>query len=146
MVITIFRSRLRNENAEEFHELADRMMKLAEAMPGFISYKVYTSEDGERCSIVEFESHHQLLAWRNLAEHREAQQTGRERCYEEYALHVTNPIRESHFRRGFPRFKSKSRSRAFATLPARATRSPLMPGRRSVDRRTSDKIEARKTT
>ena len=99
MVLSVFRSRLRRENAEEFQALADRMMKLAEAMPGFISYKVYSSDDGERCSIVEFDSHEQLLAWRNLADHRQAQQIGRERYYEEYTLHVADPVRESHFKR-----------------------------------------------
>jgi heme-degrading monooxygenase HmoA len=51
MVITVFRSRLRPENAQEFHELAARMMELAESMPGFRSYKLYVAEDGERCSI-----------------------------------------------------------------------------------------------
>jgi heme-degrading monooxygenase HmoA len=99
MVITIFRSRLRPENAHEFQELAAVMMKLAESMPGFVSYKLYTSEDGERCSVVEFESHEQLLAWRNLPEHRKAQEIGRERFYEEYTLHVTDPVRESRFKR-----------------------------------------------
>jgi heme-degrading monooxygenase HmoA len=99
MVISIFRSRLRQENAEEFAALADEMMKLAEGMPGFISYKLYTSDDGERCSIVEFESHAQLIAWRDLAEHRDAQEIGRERYYEEYTLHVTDPVRESRFKR-----------------------------------------------
>jgi heme-degrading monooxygenase HmoA len=99
MVITVFRSRLRPENAAEFRQLADRMMTLARAMPGFRSYKVYTSDDGERCSIVEFDTHEQLLAWRNLPEHREAQRIGRERYYEEYTLHVTEPLRESRFER-----------------------------------------------
>lgn len=99
MVISVFRSRLRAENAPEFHELAARMMELAESMPGFLSYKVYTSEDGERCSIVEFASHEELLAWRNLDAHREAQQLGRERYYEEYTLHVTEPVRGSRFQR-----------------------------------------------
>jgi len=99
MVMTVFRSRLRPENAPEFEALAARMMELAEAMPGFIFYKVYRSEDGERCSIVEFESHEQLFAWRNLAEHRDAQQLGRERYYETYSLHVTEPVRESQFQR-----------------------------------------------
>ena len=97
MVMTVFRSRLRPESADEFHQLADTMMELAEAMPGFISYKVYISEDGERCSIIEFESQEQLLAWRNLPDHREAQRIGRERYYEQYTLHVTEPIRESRF-------------------------------------------------
>jgi heme-degrading monooxygenase HmoA len=99
MVISVFRSRLRPENAAEFQELAGEMMKLAESMPGFISYKVYTAEDGERCSIVEFESHEDLLRWRNLPEHRKAQQVGRERYYEQYTLHVTDPVRGSRFRR-----------------------------------------------
>ena len=99
MVITVFRSRLRPENEAEFQQLAERMMTLAEAMPGFVSYKVYKSEDDERCSIVEFESHEQLLAWRNLPEHREAQQIGRERYYEEYTLHVAEPARGSRFSR-----------------------------------------------
>ena len=99
MVISVFRSRLRSENVPEFQKLADEMLKLAESVPGFISYKVYTSDDGERCSIVEFESAEQLLAWRNLPDHRDAQRAGRERFYEEYTLHVTEPIRESRFAR-----------------------------------------------
>lgn len=99
MVITIFRSRLREEGQEEFQELADRMLKLAESMPGFLSYKVYRSEDGERCSIIEFESHEQLRAWRNQVEHRRAQQAGRERYYQAYTLHVAEPVRESRFER-----------------------------------------------
>lgn len=99
MVVSIFRSRLRPENAAEFQELAGRLMERARSMPGFLSYKLYTAEDGERCSIVEFDTHEQLLAWRNLPEHREAQQRGRERYYEAYTLHVAEPVRESRFER-----------------------------------------------
>lgn len=97
MVITVFRSRLRPENQAEFLALAARMRKIAESMPGFRSYKVFTAEDGERCSIVEFESHEALRAWRDHPEHREAQRIGRERYYAEYSLHVTDPVRESRF-------------------------------------------------
>jgi heme-degrading monooxygenase HmoA len=99
MVIAIFRSRLRPESAAEFQKLAGEMMALAESMPGFVSYKSYTAEDGERCSIIEFETHEQLLTWRNRAEHRDAQRIGRDRYYEEYSLHVTEPVRESRFER-----------------------------------------------
>ena len=99
MVIAVFRSRLRPEHADEFRELAARMLELAESMPGFISYKLYTSEDGERASIVEFESPEHLRAWREHPEHREAQKTGRERFYESYTLHVAEPTRESRFER-----------------------------------------------
>ena len=99
MVITIFRSRLRSEDAAEFHELAERMLALAQSMPGFISYKVYAADDGERCSIIEFDSVEHLRAWREHPEHREAQRMGRERYYDEYSLHVGEPERESLFRR-----------------------------------------------
>lgn len=99
MVISVFRSRLRPEHAEEFQTRAAELMKIARSMPGFVSYKLYTAEDGERCSIVEFESHEELLAWRSLPEHREAQRVGRERYYAEYTLHVAEPIRASRFAR-----------------------------------------------
>jgi heme-degrading monooxygenase HmoA len=99
MVICVFRSRLRPENSDEFRDLGARMTALEESMPGFVSYKVYVSEDDERCSIIEFSSHEQLLAWRNHPEHRRAQELGRERYYEEYTLQVTESVRESRFER-----------------------------------------------
>jgi heme-degrading monooxygenase HmoA len=103
MVLTVFRSRLRPENAEDFQMLADKMLELAQSMPGFISYKRYLNEDGERCSIVEFETPEQLLAWREHPMHREAQRMGRERYYQEYSLHVfEKAIRESRFQQGAP--------------------------------------------
>jgi heme-degrading monooxygenase HmoA len=99
MVIAVFRSRLRPEHAGEFQELAARMRELAEAMPGFRSYQVYAAEDGERCSIIEFDSHETLRAWREHPEHRAAQRLGRERYYAEYRLQVAEPARESRFPR-----------------------------------------------
>ncbi len=99
MVIAVFRSRVRPEHTAEFQDLAELMLKLAEAMPGFISYKVYTADDEERCSIIEFESLEHLEAWREHPQHLQAQQTGRERFYAEYTLHVCEPTRESRFKR-----------------------------------------------
>jgi heme-degrading monooxygenase HmoA len=97
MVLTVFRSRLRDENADEFRALAARMMALAESMPGFVSYEVYLGEDGERCSVIEFESPEHLQAWRNHPEHVEAQRIGRERYYAEYTSFVGEPLRLSRF-------------------------------------------------
>jgi heme-degrading monooxygenase HmoA len=99
VVVAVFRSRLRPEHAAEFQELAGRMRELAEAMPGFLSYKVFASEDGERCSIIEFDSAEHLRAWREHPEHREAQRLGRERFYQEYSLQVGEPQRVSRFPR-----------------------------------------------
>ena len=98
MIMTIFRSRLRPENAAEFQTLANRMLEIAKAMPGFISYTSFVSQDGERCSVIEFDSADHLQAWRDQPEHRRAQQLGRERYYAEYSLYVAEPQRENHFR------------------------------------------------
>jgi len=73
------------------------MLALAQAMPGFISYKSFLAEDGERCSVIEFESHEHLRAWREHPDHRTAQALGRERFYAEYSLYVAEPEREAHF-------------------------------------------------
>jgi heme-degrading monooxygenase HmoA len=99
MMVVVFRSRIRPENAVEFNALADQLMPMAESMPGFVSYKVFVADDGERCSIIEFETAGELLAWRELAEHRQAQALGRERYYESYSLQVAEVDRESRFDR-----------------------------------------------
>jgi heme-degrading monooxygenase HmoA len=98
MVMTIFRSRLRPESAGEFQALANRMLAIAKAMPGFISYTSFVSQDGERCSVIEFDSPEHLRAWREHPEHRRAQQLGRERFYAAYSLYVAEPERVAHFK------------------------------------------------
>ena len=99
MVVVVFRSRLREEHAAEFHGLADRMEEIARSMPGFISYQVYMADDGERVSIHEWETPEQLKAWRELPEHAAAQELGREKFYEDYTLYVSDGPRESRFSR-----------------------------------------------
>lgn len=97
MTVVVFRSRIRPEHAEEFQRLADRMLELCQTMPGFISYKVYRNDDGERVSIHEWETAEHLRAWREHPEHRKAQQLGRERYYAEYTSYVADTPRESRF-------------------------------------------------
>ena len=99
MVVVVFRSRIRPEFADEFQALADRMYALCQAMPGFLSYKVYRNDDGERVSIHEWDSAEHLRAWREHPEHRESQRLGRERYYEEYTSYVFESPRESRFQR-----------------------------------------------
>jgi heme-degrading monooxygenase HmoA len=99
MVITVSRSRLEQDHADEVQTLADRMLALVQATPGFISYKSFRAEDGERCSIIEFESREHLQAWREHPDHRRAQALGREHFYTEYSLYIAEPEREAHFRR-----------------------------------------------
>jgi heme-degrading monooxygenase HmoA len=97
MFITIFRSRLRIENQEEYHRVAERMQELAASMPGFISIKTFTATDGERVSIVEFASEETHQAWREHPAHRVAQRLGRERFYSEYRIQVGRVERDYKF-------------------------------------------------
>jgi len=48
MMVTIFRSRLDPDAADEYAAWAARMSELAQTMPGYISHKGFVAEDGER--------------------------------------------------------------------------------------------------
>jgi len=100
MIVTIFRSRLRPEHAEEYAAVAARMDALAHTMPGFLAIKTFTAADGERVSIVEFADDETQRAWREHPEHREAQRLGRERFYQEFRIQVCKLERAHDFRHG----------------------------------------------
>lgn len=93
MVLAIFRSRLRSEFEEEYRALAPRMLELAQAAPGFVSFKSFAAANRERVSIIEFASHEHLPAWRNHPDHSQAQLLGRKRFYSEYHLQICDPVR-----------------------------------------------------
>lgn len=97
MIVTIFRSRLRDDKNEKYFKTAERMEELAKEMPGFVSFKTFKSGDGERVSIVEFEDTESQKAWRNHPEHLQAQRLGREEFYSEYRIQVLENPRETIF-------------------------------------------------
>jgi len=88
-VISLFRFRMQDltpVQSEEYNSTAERLMKIASAMPGFISFRDYTGHDGEMLVVVEFASAEALAAWRNHPDHRKAQQRGRNDFYAEYEI------------------------------------------------------------
>ena len=97
MIITVFRSRVRPEHAADYMKMVAKMKELAAAMPGYIAHKSFTAEDGERITIVEFESEETQRAWAELPAHRKAQQLGRERFYSEFSIHVCEALRSNSF-------------------------------------------------
>jgi heme-degrading monooxygenase HmoA len=97
MIVTVFRSRLRDENRDAYTAVAARMSELAGTMPGYISHKSFTAEDGERVTIVEFASEAAQADWARHAEHLAAQQQGRASFYSEYSLQICSVLRESRF-------------------------------------------------
>lgn len=97
MVVVIFRSRLRPEAEEEYADLAPRILELAKATPGFVSFERFTADDGERLALVTFDSLENLETWRNHPEHRAVQKIGRERLYAEYEILVAEEVRSYSF-------------------------------------------------
>ena len=99
MVVVVFRARVREDRLDEYYQRAEQLASIARAMPGFVSYKGYVSDDGERVSIHEWESPETLKAWREHPEHVRMQRYGREHFYDEYTLYVCEAPRESRFER-----------------------------------------------
>jgi heme-degrading monooxygenase HmoA len=97
MVVTVFRSRLKTGNEQEYHEWAARIAALAKTMPGYVSHKVFTAEDGERVTIVEFDTDAGQRTWATNLQHVEAKKKGRADFYTEYKLQVCTVQRESAF-------------------------------------------------
>ena len=87
-VVTVFRSRLRDDVGDEYPEMAAHMLELARSMPGFVDFKGFVAEDGERVSLATFADAGAQRAWREHVEHRLAQQAGRDRFYAAYSLQV----------------------------------------------------------
>ena len=98
MVLTVFRSRLNPGVDAEYGVWTARMRELAMAMPGYVSHKAFAAPDGERVTIVEFDSEEHQRAWAKLPAHISAQRAGRDSFYSEYVLMVCTVERERRFK------------------------------------------------
>jgi len=93
-VVTVFRSRLRADAGDAYARTASELERCARAMPGFVDFKTFVADDGERVSLVTFESRAAHDAWRDDPRHREAQARGRDRWYAEYRIQVCELVAE----------------------------------------------------
>jgi len=97
MLVVTFRNRMAPDaDVQEYNQRVAKLFEIVAAMPGFHGIRSYESTDGERLSLIEFDSHESLAAWREQAEHRIAQELGKERYYSEYHLQICDIVRESH--------------------------------------------------
>lgn len=94
MIVTVFRTRLNPGVDAEYGPTAQRMSELARNVPGYVSHKGFVAEDGERVTIVEFESEEALDRWRVDPEHRGAKKRGFESFYSEFKFQICSVIRE----------------------------------------------------
>ena len=78
-------------------EEADEMLALAQEMPGFVDYKFFHADDGERVSLVTFADQASQDGWRQHVAHREAQRKGRADWYAAYSIQVSDCTRAHEF-------------------------------------------------
>ena len=97
MILTVFRSRLNSGQDEKYEEFVKSTSALAEKSAGFIGHKMFFAPDGERVTLVEFESIETQRAWSLSAEHKAAAKAGRRSFYETYRIQVCEVLRDSTF-------------------------------------------------
>ena len=85
-----------------YKDMAAEMLATAKAMPGFIDFKQFTAEDGERLTIVRWQDEETLRGWRQHERHRVAQRLGREQWYAEYHIEVAEIVRDRAWMRREP--------------------------------------------
>ncbi len=95
MMVVLFKNEpYPDRNEAEYQAAVQEMRGIVTKMPGFISIKAYTAEDGEPLEIIRFETEETLEAWRTQPRHRKTQQRGREAFYQRYRVQVCRGIRD----------------------------------------------------
>jgi heme-degrading monooxygenase HmoA len=99
VVHTLFFSRFRDAmSAETLAEYETRAASLAvrarEAAPGFVDIKSFRAEDGERLTLVRFETMEQQKSWSADRVHLEGKRRGRSDYYAEYRIVVCEQVEE----------------------------------------------------
>lgn len=94
-IVTVFRSRTAAGAYDAgYEERAAAMEAKARAMPGFVEFKSYLADDGEKVSITVFASRAEHEAWAKDLDHRAAQSEGRQSFYDEYRITVAEITNE----------------------------------------------------
>ena len=83
---------VRTDDADGYGNMADRMVELAHEQPGFLGVESARQELGITVSY--WESLEAIRNWKQNAEHRIAQQTGRDRWYESYVTRICKVERD----------------------------------------------------
>lgn len=98
-VVVLFRSVLTRKAGPDYESMHADMVTLAREMPGFVDYRNYVSQDGERLSVIWWDSHEGLAKWRDHSQHRFAQRYGKETWYAWYRIEIADRLRGYAFDR-----------------------------------------------
>ncbi|MDH4612229.1 antibiotic biosynthesis monooxygenase [Pseudomonas sp. BN102] len=85
---------LRSETGQDYAATAERMLELAQNQPGFLGVESARGADGLGITVSYWASEEAIRAWRVQAEHKVAQQRGREEWYRAFRTRVSFVGRE----------------------------------------------------
>jgi heme-degrading monooxygenase HmoA len=85
--VVVFSSQRRQEDAD-YERTAWRMVELARSQPGFLGVESARSPDGFGITVSYWASEEAIRDWRRQAEHRAAQELGREAWYSAFRIRV----------------------------------------------------------
>ncbi|MBC3789022.1 antibiotic biosynthesis monooxygenase family protein [Spirosoma utsteinense] len=86
---------IRTDVTEGYGDTADRMVELAHGQPGFLG--VESARQAVGITVSYWASLEAIRHWKQDAEHRLAQQTGREKWYESYKVRICKVERDYGF-------------------------------------------------
>jgi heme-degrading monooxygenase HmoA len=79
---------LRTPGDRGYEAMAERMVELAHEQPGFLGIESARGADGLGISVSYWADEDSIRSWREQAEHRIAQETGKRTWYSDYELRV----------------------------------------------------------
>lgn len=96
MIAVIFEVMPREGHYDDYLAIAADLKPILEGMDGFISIERFQSltTPGKVLSLSFWRDEEAVKAWRNLDEHRDAQDKGRNHIFEDYQLRVAAVIRD----------------------------------------------------
>ena len=98
MVIVVFRTHVKPQaDLAQLNALHQRLVALVSTMPGFVSLKDFSAQDGELLVLAEFDSLASVDAWKAHPEHLAAQRRGREVFFADYHMQVCHVTRAADF-------------------------------------------------
>jgi heme-degrading monooxygenase HmoA len=90
----IFISKL-TQHTEGYQKTAERMVELAQTMPGFLGFESAREESGITVSFWRDEK--SIQNWKQQSEHKLAQQSGIKQWYASYEMHIARVERYKKF-------------------------------------------------
>ena len=82
---------VRTDGDAGYGAMSDAMVELAAQQPGYLG--IESARDGLGITVAYFRDEASARAWKNVAEHREAQRLGREKWYAGYRLRIATVTR-----------------------------------------------------